>query len=101
MTEDSQTTVLRKIKRLYGRILITVGTIMGFALCTFAFTLGIQIDGSHADMLEFEVPVAVLLVLGLIYLKPLSLVITRLLFVGERRRLVKGMTVADIEKLPQ
>lgn len=92
---------LRNIKRLYGGIVVTVGALMGFVLCIFAFTLGIMIDGGHTAFLVAEAPATAVIVAGLIYLKPLSLKITKLLSSGnaDRRHLLKNMTVADLEKL--
>ncbi|HKJ22802.1 MAG TPA: hypothetical protein VKA13_06910 [Gammaproteobacteria bacterium] len=103
MTEDNDTRTLQKIKKVYSRVVVIAGTVMGFVLCNYFFTLGILIDGGHTVMLWFEVLTTVLFVFGLIYLKPLSLFITRILSSrnAERRRMLQGMTVVEIEKVPE
>jgi len=103
MTEENDTKTLHKIKKTYSRIVVVAGTLMGFVLCTYFFTLGILIDGGHTVMLWVEILTTVLFVLGLVYLKPLALSITRILLSAnaEGRHMLKGMTVADIEKVPE
>jgi Kef-type K+ transport system membrane component KefB len=103
MAEQNDTRTMRKIKKTYGRIVVVAGTVMGLVMCTYLFTLGILIDGGHTSIMWFEVVTAVLFVLGFIYLKPLVLFITRILLSrnADSRRALKGMTVADIEKVPQ
>lgn len=103
MTDENDTKTLQKIKKTYGRTVVVAGTLMGFVLCTYFFTLGLLVDGGHTVLLWLEIGSTVLFVFGLIYLKSLSLFITRILLSGnaERRRVLKGLTVAEIEKAPQ
>lgn len=103
MTEENDKKILQKIKGTYGRIVVIVGTLLGFVLCTYFFTLGILIDGGHTFLLWCEIITTVLFIIGLFYLKPMALFITRILLSGnaDSRRVLKGMTVADVEKAPQ
>lgn len=103
MTEENDTSTLRKIRNIYGRVIVAAGTLMGFTMCTYFFTLGIMIDGGHTFTLWFGAVIMVVFVLGFIYLKPLALFITSILLSknADSRRMLKNMTVADIEKASQ
>ena len=103
MTEENDTKTQQKIKKIYGRIVTVTGTLMGLAMCVYFFTYGMLIDQGDNAILWFEIITTVLFVFGLIYLKRLGLFITRILLSGNTdcRRMLKGMTVADIEKAPQ
>ncbi len=103
MTEDNGNRIQRKIKKIYSRIVITAGTFMGLAMCVYFFTYGALIDRGDDGLLWFEFITTVFFVFGLIYLKRLSLFITRILLSGNSdcRRMLKDMTVADVEKVSQ
>lgn len=103
MSEEADTRTLQKIKKTYSRTVVVAGTVMGFVLCTYFFTLGLLIDGGYTALIWVEIVTTVLFVLGLIYLKPLALSVTRILMSRDpdSRRKLKGLTVADIEKVPQ
>jgi len=103
MTEEYDIKTQQKIKKIYSRIVIIAGTIMGFAMCIYFFTYGTLIDYGYDLLLWFEFITTVLFVFGLIYLKRLALFITRILLSRNTdcRRMLKSMTIADIEKVPQ
>lgn len=103
MTEQNDTRIQQKIKKMYSRTVIVAGTFMGLAMCIYFFTYGALIDHGYSALLWFEFLTTILFVLGLIYLKRLSLSITRILLIGspDCRHMLKNMTVADIEKVSQ
>lgn len=103
MMEESYIKAQQKIKKMYGRIVIVAGTFMGVAMGIYFFTYGTLIDKGDNALLWLEIITTVLFVFGLIYLKRLSLFITRILLSTNTdcRRLLKDMTVEDIEKVPQ
>ena len=101
MTQDNDQTVLQKIKHTHGRIAIIAGVIMGLALSSYFFTFGMLIDQGATAMLWFQIITMILFIFGLIFLKRLAFFITRLLLAvnADCRRALKGMKVADLEKL--
>ncbi len=103
MTQENDANTRQKIKKIYGRIVTVAGTVMGLAMCVYFFTYGMLIDQGDNAILWFEIITTVLFVFGLIYLKRLALFVTRILLSRNTdcRRLLKDMTVADIEKAPQ
>jgi hypothetical protein len=103
MTEENDTKTRQKIHKLYGRIVIIAGTLMGLAMSIYFFTYGMLIDQGNNVLLWLEGITTILFVFGLIYLKRVSFFITRILLSwnADCRRLLKGMTVTDIEKVPQ
>jgi len=103
MTDQNDTKTLQRIRKTYSRTVVIAGTLMGFTACTYCFTLGVLIDGGYTAMLWLGFVSAILLIIGLIYLKPLSLFITRILLSmnSDSRRVLKSLTVAEIEKAPQ
>jgi cobalamin biosynthesis protein CobD/CbiB len=103
MTEQNDTRIQQKVKKIYSRTVIVAGTIMGFALCVFLFTIGTLLDHGYNAVLWLEFITSILFIFGLIYLKRLSLFITRILLSGNSdcRRMFKNMTVADIERVQQ
>ena len=103
MTEQSDAKTRQRIKKTYGRIVIIAGTFMGLAMSVYFFTYGALIDRGNSFLLWFEIITTVLFIIGLIYLKRLSLFLTRMLLIGNAdcRRMLKSMTVMDIEKVAQ
>ncbi len=95
---DSQT--LQKIKKIHERIVITVGVAMGIALSSYFFTFGMLIDRDATFMLWFQVITSVLFIFGLVYIKPLALMIAKVLLASNAdcRQMLKGMKAADLEK---
>ncbi|MEJ2554244.1 MAG: hypothetical protein P8079_09685 [Gammaproteobacteria bacterium] len=100
MTTDKDLESLKKIKRIHGRVAVVAGVIMGVALSSYFFTFGMLIDRGATAALWFQLITMVLFIFGLIFLKRLALFITRLLLAvnADCRRLLKGMTLADLEK---
>lgn len=98
MTTDHDT--LQKIKKIHERIVITVGVIMGLALSTYFFTFGMLIDRDATFMLWFQCITTVLFIFGLIFIKQLGLLLTKVFLVGSSdcRRVLKTTSVADLEK---
>lgn len=103
MSEENDKKTAQKIKKVYSRIIVVAGTLMGFVLCIYLFTLGLVIDGGYTIVLGFEIVTAVMFAFGLIYLKPVSLFLTRVLLSrnADTHLMLRNMTVADIEKIPQ
>ncbi len=101
MTESSDTKILQKIKKTHERIAITAGIVMGVALSSYFFTFGMLIDRDASGALWFQIITSVLFVFGLIFLKRLAFFLTKLVlgYNGEYRRALRGMTVADLDRL--
>jgi Kef-type K+ transport system membrane component KefB len=100
MTNDNQIETLQKIKKTHGRIAVVAGVVMGVALSSYFFTFGMLIDKGATGALWFQLITMVLFIFGLIFLKRLALFITRLVLAANAdcRRILKGMTLADLEK---
>ena len=100
MTDESQQDTVQKIKKTHGRIAVIAGVIMGVALSSYFFTFGMLIDRGATAALWFQFITMVLFIFGLIFLKRLALFITRIVlaFNADCRRVLKGMTLADLEK---
>jgi len=100
MTNENDSNTLKKIKKIHERIVITVGITMGLALSTYFFTYGMLIDRDATAMIWFQLITTVLFIFGLIFIKRLALVLTKLLLAAnsECRQMLKGMTAADLEK---
>lgn len=98
MTNENQT--LEKIKKVHERIVITVGITMGIALSSYFFTFGMLIDRDATVMLWFQMITSVLFIFGLIYIKPLALLLAKLLLASNAdcRQMLKGMNAKDLEK---
>ena len=64
MTEEYDIKTQQKIKKIYSRIVIIAGTIMGFAMCIYFFTYGTLIDYGYDLLLWFEFITTVLFVFG-------------------------------------
>lgn len=103
MTAENDTRIQQKIKKIYGRTVIVAGTLMGFALCVFFFTIGVLLDHGHYAVLWFEFFTSILFIFGLFYIRRLSLFITRILLSGNSdcRHMLKNMAVNDVEKVAQ
>ncbi len=100
MTNENDSQTLQKIKKIHERIVITAGIAMGIALSSYFFTFGMLIDRDATFMLWFQVVTSVLFIFGLIYIKPLALLLVRVFLASNAdcRQMLKGMTVADLEK---
>lgn len=100
MTNEHELEILRKIKRTHGRVAIIAAVIMGLALSSYFFTFGMLIDQGATVAIWFQIITMVLFILGLIFLKRLAFIITRILLAlnADCRRLLKGMKAADLEK---
>ncbi|HHJ80085.1 MAG TPA: hypothetical protein ENJ65_00465 [Candidatus Tenderia electrophaga] len=101
MTNEKDSQTLQKIKKIHERIVITAGIAMGIALSSYFFTFGMLIDRDATFMLWFQVVTSVLFIFGLIYIKPLALLLVRVLLASNSdcRQMLKGMKVADLEKV--
>lgn len=101
MTKSSDTKILQKIKKTHERIAITAGIVMGVALSSYFFTFGMLIDRDASGALWFQIITSVLFVFGLIFLKRLAFFLTKLVlgYNGEYRRALRGMKVADLDRL--
>lgn len=100
MTNEKDSQTLQRIKKIHERIVITTGIAMGIALSSYFFTFGMLIDSGGTFMLWFQVITSVLFIFGLIYIKPLALLIAKVLLVSNSdcRQMMKGMKAADLEK---
>jgi cobalamin biosynthesis protein CobD/CbiB len=103
MTEENDIMIQQKIKKMHSRIVTVAGTFMGVVLSIYFFTYSTLLDQGNNFLLWFEIITAVLFIFGLIYLKRLALFITRILLSTDSdcRRMLKGITVADLEKMPE
>lgn len=93
---------LQKIKRTHERAAVIAGAFMALTLCIYFFSFSALLDSGANGLVWFETVSSVLFVFGLIFLKRLAFVITRLVLSAnaECRRVLKGFTVADLDKLP-
>jgi len=100
MTNENDSQTLQKIKKIHERIVITVGVTMGIALSSYFFTFGMLIDRDATFMLWFQVITSVLFIFGLVYIKPLALMIAKVLLASNSdcRQMLKDMTASDLEK---
>ena len=100
MTSENDSQTLQKIKKTHDRIVIIVGTAMGIALSSYFFTFGMLIDNGATFMLWFQVITSVLFIFGLVYIKPLALLLAKVLLASNSdcRQMLNGMKVADLEK---
>ncbi len=100
MTNENHSQTLEKIKKVHERIVIIVGVTMGIALSSYFFTFGMLIDRDATFMLWFQVITSVLFIFGLVYIKPLALMLTKILLASNSdcRQMLNGMTVKDLEK---
>lgn len=103
MPEENDIKTQQKIKSFYSRTIVVSGTFMGIAMCIYFCTYGTLLDLRSDFLLWFEAVTTVLFIFGLIYLKRMSLFITKVLLSRntECRRMLQSMTVADIEKVAQ
>jgi len=100
---DLHTQPLEQIRRTHERIAVIVGIFMAAAMSLYFFTFSDLIDKGASLLLWLELVTTILFVFGLIFLKRLAFFITRLML-GKNsacREAMKGMTVADLEKLPR
>ena len=100
MTNETSNKTLQKIKKTHERIVITVGIAMGITLSSYFFTYGMLIDRDATFMIWFQVITTVLFIFGLIFIKRLALLLTKVLLAANSdcRQMLKGMKVADLEK---
>ena len=98
MTQENETQILRKIKKTHERVAVTAGTIMAITMSIYFFTFSTLMDTGNTALFWFEAVTSVLFLFGLIYLKRLAFFITRMVLGrnAECRRVLKGMTVADL-----
>lgn len=103
MTEENDTKTQQKVKKMYSRIVVVAGTFMGVVMSIYFFTYSTLLDQGNNFMLWFEIITSVLFIFGLIYLKRLGLFLTRILLSADPdcRRMLKGVTIADLEKVQQ
>ena len=101
MTNETDLNSLHKKKTIHGRVTIITGVIMGVALSSYFFTFGMLIDAGKTAILWFQLITMILFIFGLIFLKRLGLFLTRMIlaFNADYRRLLKGMKLADLEKI--
>lgn len=101
MTQENDTQTLHRIKKTHERVAVIAGVVMGVTMSIYFFTFSMLIDHGNAFALWFEIITAVLFLLGLIFLKRLAFFITRLVLGmnSDCRRALKGLTVADLEKV--
>lgn len=101
MTKQNDPATFAKIKRIQGRVSVIAGLIMGTMLSIYFFSFGVLIDGGHSALLWAEIITTVLFIIGLIYLKKLSLIVTRVLLSSNAdcRAVFKEMKVAELEKI--
>ncbi len=100
MTNENHSQTLQKIKKVHDRIVIIVGVTMGIALSSYFFTFGMLIDSDATFMLWFQVVTSILFIFGLVYIKPLGLLLTKMLLAtnSDCSQMLKGMRVVDLEK---
>jgi len=100
MTNENDSQTLQKIKKVHDRIVISVGMVMGIALSSYFFTFGMLIDRNATFMLWFQMITSVLFIFGLVYIKPLALLLAKILLSSDSdcRQMLKGMKVTDLEK---
>ena len=98
MSKENDPQILQKIKKINGRVAVVAGAVMGVALSSYFFTFGMLIDQGATGALWFQIVTMVLFILGLIFLKRLAFIITRILlaFDSDCRRVLKGMKAADL-----
>ena len=103
MSNENDIKTLQKIKKTHERIAIIAGVIMGVALSSYFFTFAMLIDRDATAALWFQIITSVLFVFGLIFLKRLAFFLTKILLGmnSDCRRLLKGMSVADLDKVNQ
>lgn len=100
MTNENDSKTLQKIKKTHERIVITVGIAMGIALSSYFFTYGMLIDRDATAVIWFQLITTVLFIFGLIFIKRLAMVLTKVLLAAnpDCRQMLKGMKAADLEK---
>ena len=103
MTQGNDIQTLQKIKKTHDRVSVIAGATMAVTMSIYFFTFSMLMDSGRTAMFWFEAITATLFLFGLIYLKRLALVITRMVLGGNAdcRRALKGLKVVDLDKLPQ
>ena len=98
---ENDTQPLQKIKKTHERVAVVAGVIMGVTMSIYFFTFSMLIDHGDAFALWFEIITSVLFLFGLIFLKRLAFFITRMVLGANSdcRHALKGLTVADLEKI--
>ncbi len=103
MSNENDNKTLQKIKKTHERIAIISGIVMGLMLSAYFFTFGMLIDRDATAALWFQIITSVLFVFGLIFLKRVAFFLTKILLGmnSDCRRLLKNMSVADLDNIPQ
>ncbi|MDQ6992789.1 MAG: hypothetical protein Q9M31_04895 [Mariprofundus sp.] len=78
MTVDELSNIVASIKKKQENIAVAIGVTFTLTLCIYFFTYAMMVDKGYSGMLWLMGISSILMLLTLIYLKPISFFITRL-----------------------
>lgn len=100
MPTNDESAITEKIKSTYKNFAATIGSIAVFILIICAFTIGSLADSDHSYLIWVEGVVALVMILVLITLKPISFFLTRLWLGGRKRykAALASLSLADMKE---
>ncbi len=78
MKDEARQRKIERVRKIQENIAVVIGVIIALTLSVYFFTYAMLVDKGLTDLLWAQGISAVIMVLILIYLKPISLAITRL-----------------------